>query len=683
MIHLIRKIQIQITPTNTSNTINLINYNCRQLQQQKVNQNIIRNNNNNNINNFIIRGSQGNHSLYHSYSTSNKSIKTDNNNNNNSSYFKSLKNLYKNIIGDQEMDTTTTTTATTSTPEVDAMKVENENNNNNGTESTIVSIKENTTTIQYNSKNEVFYNPVQEFNRDLSIMMIKLFIEQRNKELADKKKPPKKIRILEALSATGLRSIRYAKEIEGVEQILSNDIEEAAVKSIEKNRDLNGVDANLLVPNLGDATMVMYQHRDPLKQFDVIDVDPYGAPSNFLDGAVQAVAEGGLLCVTATDSAVLCGNHPEACYHKYSSVPLKGDFCHEMGIRILLHTIETHANRYKRHIVPVLSLSIDFYIRVFVRVYTSALECKRSFSKLANIYSCVGCGSYNIAPLGIIEEEGRSIKYKLPILSKFVDSTNCKYCTKLLQVAGPFWNRPIHDKEVCKAGLKHIEDHPNAFNTCKRMFGVLTSAYEELADVPFYFRSDHFTSVLHTSTPPVATIRSALLNAGYKVSSSHVQAVIKTNAPFDFMWDIWRTYAKTNPPKNTSPTSPAHFILSKEPTHKIDFTMHPQAHGETPSVPKYLPNPKENWGPGSRAGKKSAESHEMVTIAQKRKMNQGKYTKDKKSRKDFSHVQCPSMVNKGECTKGGNCRYSHKTKEELEKENTATELNQTEQENKV
>lgn len=37
---------------------------------------------------------------------------------------------------------------------------------------------------------------------------------------------------------------------------------------------------------------------------------------------LQAVAEGGLLLVTATDMAVLCGNNGEACYAKYGSYPL-------------------------------------------------------------------------------------------------------------------------------------------------------------------------------------------------------------------------------------------------------------------------------------------------------------------------------------------------------------------------
>ena len=46
--------------------------------------------------------------------------------------------------------------------------------------------------------------------------------------------------------------------------------------------------------------MVMYGSRKPEQRFDVVDLDPYGSPNIFLDGAVQSVAEGGLLCVTAT-----------------------------------------------------------------------------------------------------------------------------------------------------------------------------------------------------------------------------------------------------------------------------------------------------------------------------------------------------------------------------------------------
>lgn len=74
--------------------------------------------------------------------------------------------------------------------------------------------------------------------------------------------------------------------------------------------------------------------------YDAVDLDPYGSPTQLLDSAVQAVAEGGLLLVTATDMAVLCGNNGEACWGKYGSYPLHRPYCHEMALRILLAAIE-------------------------------------------------------------------------------------------------------------------------------------------------------------------------------------------------------------------------------------------------------------------------------------------------------------------------------------------------------
>ncbi len=42
------------------------------------------------------------------------------------------------------------------------------------------------------------------------------------------------------------------------------------------------------------CSMLMYEHREPhSKRFDVIDLDPYGSPAQFLDSAIQAVRDGG------------------------------------------------------------------------------------------------------------------------------------------------------------------------------------------------------------------------------------------------------------------------------------------------------------------------------------------------------------------------------------------------------
>lgn len=74
----------------------------------------------------------------------------------------------------------------------------------------------------------------------------------------------------------------------------------------------------------------MFENRNLGNRFHVIDLDPYGCPSQFLDSAVQSVCNGGMLMVTCTDMAVLCGNSPETCYVKYGAIALRNVACHEM-----------------------------------------------------------------------------------------------------------------------------------------------------------------------------------------------------------------------------------------------------------------------------------------------------------------------------------------------------------------
>lgn len=63
---------------------------------------------------------------------------------------------------------------------------------------------------------------------------------------------------------------------------------------------------------------------------EVIDLDPYGCPTRFLDSAINCIRNGGLLMVTCTDMAVTAGNTPETCFVKYGAVSLRSSACHEM-----------------------------------------------------------------------------------------------------------------------------------------------------------------------------------------------------------------------------------------------------------------------------------------------------------------------------------------------------------------
>ncbi len=75
----------------------------------------------------------------------------------------------------------------------------------------------------------------------MSIQVIRLFAEERNRTRKVSPNIPTRtgIRILDALAATGLRSIRYLKEIPGVESVTINDLlpkaTEAALNNVVRN----------------------------------------------------------------------------------------------------------------------------------------------------------------------------------------------------------------------------------------------------------------------------------------------------------------------------------------------------------------------------------------------------------------------------------------------------------------
>ena len=293
---------------------------------------------------------------------------------------------------------------------------------------------------------EVFYNPAQVVNRDLSTLAIRGYDALRRERPTKKGRPADKgLRILEALSATGLRAIRYWKEIPNVEKIIVNDLLPEAVDAINRNLRYNRVPLTKVIANCDDAVHLMQRlafsaestfvdqkllkvvrpaEQEPSttsftalptepsvshpmcgEKMDVVDLDPYGTAAPFLDSALACAEEGGLLCVTCTDTDVLCGVHPEACHHKYGAITVKGKYCHELAVRVLLGCIERHANRHSKHIVPLLSCQIDFYVRVFIRVHTSKAETKLSIGKIGHVLQCTGCAAFRVKPIGIVKVE--------------------------------------------------------------------------------------------------------------------------------------------------------------------------------------------------------------------------------------------------------------------------------------
>lgn len=512
-------------------------------------------------------------------------------------------------------------------------------------------------------ENEVFYNPVQMFNRDLSVITIRSWsqIFLKNKEILLRKKRQKKefkrqkmeccektgenvskisselsdlssskeekklndiykldfqnqsdelcslnFNILDAFSATGIRAIRYIKEIPNIQYVVANDYAKSVIKIIKKNCTYNNVSEKVKL-NCEDARFVMYRQILQKKPFDVIDLDPYGTASPFIDSAVQCVSDGGLICVTCTDLAVLAGGgYPEKCFSNYGSMPFRHSvFCHEQALRIVLHTIASSSARYGRFITPLLSIFSDFYIRLFVKIDTSPCNVKFLHSNTMMSYLCSGCHTFYLQPIGKITPNKNPNTYKHFNSQGPVINSNCEFCGFKCHISGPMWSGLLHDKEFVRNTLNIIEmESIDIYKTLPRMKGMLSVIEEELPN-PFYYSPSHLSKILHCQTPSLKDVSSALLNSGYLVSFTHASpGCIKTNAPPKVLWDIMKSWIKQHPvtEEHIRDGTAAKEILKSEPETSINFNLHSDIEKIFKrGLVKYQLNPTKNWGPKAKA----------------------------------------------------------------------------------
>ena len=211
----------------------------------------------------------------------------------------------------------------------------------------------------------VFYNPAMEKNRTLSVLALKSFGTG--------------LTVCEPLSGSGVRGIRYAVESGSVEKLILNDISKEAVEVIKKNLELNGIDAYVYNE---DANILLYKLKGTC---DVVDIDPFGSPAPFLHAAFRALKEEGLLCATATDTAVLVGRYLRKCLRRYGSVMRKTPFYIELGLRNLLGYIARVGASEDFHIQPLLSYWERHYFRICVYSVKGARDADDVFRHLGYV----------------------------------------------------------------------------------------------------------------------------------------------------------------------------------------------------------------------------------------------------------------------------------------------------------
>ncbi|KAF7701590.1 tRNA (guanine(26)-N(2))-dimethyltransferase [Cucumispora dikerogammari] len=417
----------------------------------------------------------------------------------------------------------------------------------------------------------VFYNTAQVFNRSISIEIINAYLKYMNKNNLFKNH--KSVNILECMAASGIRSLRYIREISRHELVDKNiifhinDISSESVKLIKTNFLINHIEIS------EDIKIIQSDCRELMIKstckYNIIDLDPFGSAVPYLQPAFNAIKHNGLMLITCTDTAVLCSN-PTKCYVKYGNIIPKfiaGGFkskdsiidninkqngsldrsrCHSLSLRALLNHISKAAAVEGCAIEPLISISVDYYVRVAIRVIRNSPDVRKSFKRNSFVGFCIACGHYKKIPFNSIfsveDDSPCSINVQNLIL-KSTEETNfkCQY-----RINGPFWTDVIQNK----AFLDLMNEAIQLKYACPRIASFIRIIHGEAqieTAALFDYSIPEICSYLAIDCIPLYSLLSKLKNLGFAVALSHcILNGFVSSASFRDIIRILYDYKKTS-----------------------------------------------------------------------------------------------------------------------------------------
>jgi tRNA (guanine26-N2/guanine27-N2)-dimethyltransferase len=365
------------------------------------------------------------------------------------------------------------------------------------------------------SKAPVFYNPVMEFNRDIAVIAVQVHQKNLGRE----------IDVCEPLAGSGIRGVRFAVEIKNVKSLVMGDINQNAYRLANNNIQTNGLTKIAVVKN-EEANFLLSSHGAPRKRFDVVDIDPFGSPVRHLDSTVRAMRNGGLIALTATDMASLCGVHPRACMRKYGGKPLRTEYCHELAVRLLVGSLATVAAKHDVGLEIIFSHQGEHYVRVYATIEYGAKKADESIEKMGFVLHCFKCFHREVmqGPFSIAQER------------------KCSECGSTLSMAGPLWIGSISDSQFCK--MMEEETRTRRLRFATRIKKMLHLIQNESFGPATYFVIDDVCDSLNLPVPSTVEVINCLKNEGFQVIPTHFSTRgIRTNAPASKVTNVIRNLA--------------------------------------------------------------------------------------------------------------------------------------------
>lgn len=331
-----------------------------------------------------------------------------------------------------------------------------------------------------------FYNSAMELNRDLSVLVCQWLVDNCDKKLF----------LLDGLSASGIRGVRIANEVDGEFDVVVNDWSEQSYDLINKNVKYGGF-SNVVAENKNLNVLLSERF------FDYIDVDPFGSPVYFVDSAIRSIRNNGVISCTATDTAALCGVYPRVCLRRYGARPFHGVVMKEIGLRILLGFICKIAARYDKGFEPLVCYVTDHYFRVYVRIKKGVNRANDSLKNVSSFSS-------------------NELFYKK---DKVVD-------------VGPLWMGRLGETKVIQSLRTLVfEKKLGSKNSLWRLLDLLEG---ESQGSCFFYTTDSVASKLKCSPPRMDSVFEKIRNKGFSVYHTHFCPTgFKTDMPEELLISIF------------------------------------------------------------------------------------------------------------------------------------------------
>ena len=334
---------------------------------------------------------------------------------------------------------------------------------------------------------DVFFNQEMLHNRDLSEIAGEVFREKID---------PKKFAVCDPMAASGIRGFRYSSI---ADELFINDTNPLAIESIEKSLEANEIEAKVSNKN---ANILLSENRN---RFHLIDIDPFGPFTTFLDSTARAANHQSFVGLTATDNGIPAGSYPTVCERRYASKTIKNSFMHETGLRIYLKTVFENFAKHDKCFDPKICFHERHYTRLMGRITESKQRTNNSLENIGYLSFCPEC-------------RWRELERK----------AECGLCGSKTKIAGPLWTGKFIDQRFTKKMLKQM---PEEWEESYEMLEKIHAEAEILT--PFYDLHE-LSSNLSIQVPKRKEVLDKIHNKGYPVAQTHFSNTgFRTDAPLE------------------------------------------------------------------------------------------------------------------------------------------------------